>query len=103
MDFKTHLQVLRMCYTRNITKGQLIRQIYELIKDHEGKDFKDLDDFFTKLYPNRTVQKVGAGVNIRHRGRSGTQRRRSNPRPRREPPYYDTDIQDLEEEAKHEG
>lgn len=93
-----------MCYTRNITKDQLIRQIYELIKDHEGKDFKDLDDLFTKLYPNKTVEARGAGVNIKHKGRSGHHRRRSESnsrgRARREPPYYDTDIQNLEEEAK---
>lgn len=105
MDFEIHLQVLRMCHTRNITKGQLIRQIWELIKEHEGKDFKDLDDLFSKLYPNRMVQRRGAGVNIRHRGRSTHQRRKSDPNPRgggrREPPYYDTPIQDLEEEAKH--
>jgi len=51
MDFQTHLKILRFCKTKNITVGALIRHIYEMIKDHEGKDFKDLDDFFTKLYP----------------------------------------------------
>jgi len=40
-----------MCKTRNITQGALIRHIYELIKEHEGKDFNDLNDLFTKLYP----------------------------------------------------
>jgi len=63
-----------MCKTRNITTGALIRHIYELLKDHEGKDFKDIDDFFTKLYPKDSHNK-------------------------RESPFYDTPIQNLEEEA----
>ena len=69
MDFKNHLQVLRMCYTKNITKPVLIRQIYQLIKEHEGKDFKDIDDLLSILYPPYLVERVPAGVNIRRRGR----------------------------------
>lgn len=78
MEFKTHLQILRACriYRGNITKGALIRQIYQLIDEHKGKDFTDIDDLFTKLYPNRVVQPVAGGVHIRHKGRSGHQRRR---------------------------
>lgn len=79
MDFEMHLKILRFCKTRNITTGTLIRHIYELIKDHEGKDFKDLDDFFTKLYPKRPNH--------------------SRSKPRRESPFYNTPVQDLEEEA----
>ena len=78
MEFKTHLQVLRMCRTQNITKGALIRQIYTLIKDHEGKDFKDLDDLFKKLYPRLVVKHLPAGVQA----------------------FYNTEVQDLEKEAQ---
>ena len=89
MEFKDHLNVLRMCGVYNITKGVLIRQIYDLIKDHEGKDFKDIDDLFTKLYPKTVVKRVAGGVHVRRRRR-----------PRRENPFYNTPIQDLEEEAQ---
>jgi len=75
LEFEMHLKVLRMCKTRNITTGALIRHIFELIEDHKGTDFKDIDDFFTKLYPKDS-------------------------RNRRESPFYDTDIQNLEQEAK---
>ena len=75
MDFKQHVQILRMCYTKNITKRVLIRQIYDLIKEHEGKDFKDIDDLLSTLYPPRLVERVPAGVNIRHRGHRGRRRR----------------------------
>ena len=50
MDFLMHIKVLREV-RGNVTTGVLIRHIYELIKEHEGTDFKDLNDFFTKLYP----------------------------------------------------
>ena len=53
MDFLMHLEILRFCKTINITKPQLIRQIYALIKEHEGKDFKDINDLMEKLYPPR--------------------------------------------------
>ena len=91
MEFKDHLQILRACriYRGNITKGTLIRQILEIAIDHR-KDFDDINDFFSKLYPDRVIQRVGAGVNIHHRRR----------RPRREPAFYDTPIQHLEEEAE---
>ena len=85
-----HLKILRFCRTKNMTKGAFIREIYNLIKNHEGKDFKDLDDLFTKLWPQKVVERVAGGVNIHYKGRR-----------RREPPYYDTPIQDLEEEAEH--
>ena len=67
MDFKNHLEFIRMCRTTNINKGTFLRTVYELIQDHLGKDFKDLDDLFSKLYPRNLVQVKGAGVNIRHR------------------------------------
>lgn len=51
MDFPMHIKILRSVRA-NIATGVLIRHIYELIQEHEGTDFKDLDDFFTKLYPN---------------------------------------------------
>ena len=54
MDFQMHLKVIKFCKTINITKPQLIRQIYELVKEHEGKDFKDVNDLIHKLYPPRT-------------------------------------------------
>lgn len=72
MDFQIHLKILRDIRA-NIKAGIIIRHIYELIKEHEGKDFKDIDDFFTKLYPKN----LG----------------------RRESPFYDTPIQNLKEEA----
>ena len=53
MDFLMHLKVLQYCKTINITKPQLIRQIYDLIKEHEGEDFKDVNDLIQKLYPPR--------------------------------------------------
>ena len=53
MDFQMHLKVIKFCKTINITKPQLIRQIYELVKEHEGKDFKDVNDLISKLYPPR--------------------------------------------------
>jgi len=54
MDFVMHLKIVRFCKTINITKAQLIRQIYQLIKEHEGKDFNDINDLLEKLYPPRT-------------------------------------------------
>ena len=53
MDFQMHLKFLRNVGC-NVKTGILIRHVWELFKDHEGKDFKDLDDFFTKLYPKDT-------------------------------------------------
>ena len=86
MEFERHLQILKACriYRGNITKGALIRLIYELLDEHKGKDFKDIDDFFSKLYPEPVIQPVHAGVNVRRRRR-----------PKRENPFYD--IPDLEE------
>lgn len=89
MEFKDHIQILRACkiYRGNITKGTLIRQIYELIEEHKGKDFKDIDDLFKKLFPEPLVKPV---QKWRNRGS----------RRRRESPFYNTNIQDLEEEAQ---
>lgn len=53
MEFETHLEILRACKTQNVSKGAFISAIYDLITDHQGKDFKDLDDLFSKLYPQR--------------------------------------------------
>ena len=53
MDFQMHLKILRFCKTYDITKPQLIRQIYQLIKEHEGKDFKDVNELLSKLYAPR--------------------------------------------------
>ena len=85
MEFQDHLNILRACriYRGNITKGALIRQIY-LCMEHKGFDFKDIDDFFSKLYPQRIVEPVHAGVNVRRRRRRKAQN-----------PFYD--IPDLEE------
>lgn len=83
MEFNKHLEILRSLkiYRGNITKGALIRQIY-LCMEHKGKDFNDIDDFFSKLYPEPVIQPVHAGVNVRRR-------------PKRENPFYD--IPDIEE------
>ena len=58
MDFQIHLKVIKFCKTINITKPQLIRQIYELVKEHEGKDFKDVNELLAKLYPPRNPTKA---------------------------------------------
>ena len=58
MDFLMHLKVIKFCKTINITKAQLIRQIYQLIKEHEGKDFKDINDLIQKLYPPRNPREA---------------------------------------------
>ena len=58
MDFPMHLKILRFCKIYNITKPQLIRQIYQLIKEHEGKDFKDVNELLAKLYPPRNPREA---------------------------------------------
>lgn len=84
MEFEVHLEILKACriYRGNITIGALIRAIFQVIEEHKGKDFKDIDDFFSKLYPEPVIQPVHAGVNVRRR------RKRENP-------FYD--IPDMEE------
>lgn len=59
MDFRNHLQVLDMISVRGITKPALIRHIYELLREHEGKDFKDLNDFFEKWHAHHEHRKLG--------------------------------------------
>lgn len=50
MDWKTDLNILQQLRIPN--KGSLIRVIYSIIHEHEGKDFKDLDDLLRQVFPH---------------------------------------------------
>lgn len=69
MEWKTDLQILRALPTLRGLKGQLIRLLYNIIEEHKGKDFKDLEDLMNQIYPEPVVKRVGAGVNVRRKGR----------------------------------
>ena len=53
MDWKTDLQILRALPTFRGLKGQLIRLVYQIIDEHKGIDFKDLEDLMQQIYPRR--------------------------------------------------
>jgi len=55
LEFEMHLKIVRSCRTGNITVGVLIRQIYEILTEHEGTDFIGIDDLFDKLYPEKNI------------------------------------------------
>ena len=56
MDWNTELNILRNI--RVPYKGNLIRLLYNIIEDHKGVDFKDLEDLMQQIYPEPVVKSV---------------------------------------------
>ena len=51
MKWQTHLDIISALPIRS--KGNVLKILYAVIKDHEGKDFDDIDDLINQVYPKK--------------------------------------------------
>lgn len=89
MEWKTDLNILQQLPIPS--KRNVLRILYHIITEHKGKNFKDLEDLLKQCYPELLIQRIGAGVNVKPRGRGGYKPKRPKESPFWEAPDIEED------------